>query len=363
MKQQALALCAAVLLTSCGTRLADEESAAGTSGRAEGRPALPTIAYVMVGPDPVKSGDRPAYLRFPGAVPASLGTGYYLRAAGDDVLLMLRFNGHIQAYRARANPVLLYDRMAEGEVPGGLELGGVMYELQHGGLVATDPSGVSRPIALPAAQPTDSVAFCEIRKMLINPRASSGNAIAVANGHLFAFVSTFVNGAIVDLTDGRRLDLPESGAAISMTTGADGKLYALTVDGRCNANRPVVRRIDPATMREEAAIDTQRPLGFDRIELVGGHGATYVHAVTDKTAELLRVDANAVHAIPLPADSGLLAAAAPNGAIYVFGGRARNVVSRFDPVTRATSEVDDLRAPDGSFVQALLFPSEAAGRP
>ena len=155
-----------------------------------------------------------------------------------------------------------------------------------------------RNIALPAARPTDDVNFCEIRKGLFDPRASAGRAIAAANGHLYAFVSTYVNGAIVDLTDGRRLDLPESGPALAMTSGSDGKLYALTVDQRCNTNTPVVRRIDPATMREEAAIDTHRPLGFDGIDLVGGRGgATYVHAVTATSAELLRVDATAVTTI------------------------------------------------------------------
>ncbi|TMC68561.1 MAG: hypothetical protein E6J13_14150 [Chloroflexi bacterium] len=362
MRARAAGLCAALLLTSCGALLADERSAAGTSGRADLRPLLPTIAYVMVGADPLVTGDRPVYLRSPGATPAEVGTGYYLAAAGDDLLLMLRFNGHIQAFRAGTRPARLYDRMAQGEVPGGLELNGVIYELQFGALIATDSSGDSRTIVLPAAQPTDNVAFCETEKILIDPRASSGQAIAVANGHLYAFVSTFVNGALVDLTDGRRLDLPESGTAISMTTGADGKIYALTIDGRCNSNRAVVRRIDPITLRQEAIIDTQRPLGFDRIQLVGGREGTYVHAVTATSAELLRVDANAVTPIALPADSGLLAAGAPDGSLYLYGGRARNVVSRFDPTTRTVREVDEVRGPDGSFVGALFF-LDGASRP
>ena len=101
----------------------------------------------MVGPDPLVTGDRPVYLRLPGATPAEIGTGYYLAAAGDDLLLMLRFNGHIQAFRAGTRPARLYDRMAQGEVPGGLELNGVIYELQFGALIATDSSGDSRTIS------------------------------------------------------------------------------------------------------------------------------------------------------------------------------------------------------------------------
>jgi hypothetical protein len=317
-------------------------------------PVLPAIAYVMVGPGSTTTDDRPAYVRLPGAAPAQLGVGMLLAAAGDRILL-LRFDGHIQAFRAGAQPVLLHDRFAQGERPNGVVVGDVLYELRSSGIVATDASGTMRNIALPAARPTDDVKFCEIRKGLFDPRASAGRAIAAANGHLYAFVSTYVNGAIVDLTDGRRLDLLESGPALAMTSGSDGKLYALTVDQRCNTNTPVVRRIDPATMREEAAIDTQRPLGFDGIALVGGRGATYVHAVTATSAELLRVDPTAVTTISLPPDSGLLAAAAPDGAIYVFGGRARNIVTRFDPATSAVATIDEARGPDGSFIQALLF--------
>jgi hypothetical protein len=360
MRCTALGLCATLLLAACGTRLDNVESGAGTSGRGDLRPIVPAIAYVMVGADPIVRGDRPAYLRLPGATPTQIGTGQMLTAAGDDVLLLQRFDGHIQAFRGGPKPVALHDRMAQGSRPNGLVVGDVVYELEYPGVVATNASGVTRNVPIPSARPTDSVTFCEIRKMMVDPRGSGARALATASGHVYAFVSTYVNGAIVDLTDGRRLDLPESGPAIAMTGGTDGKLYALTIDERCSTNPPVVRRIDPVTMREEAVIDTQRRLGFDNIELVGGRGgATYVHAVRATSAELLRVDAASVAEIPLPADSGLLAAVAPGGSVYLFGGRARNIVSRFDPVTGAIATVDEARGPDGSFVQALLFPSEA----
>src|SRR5256885_1069522 len=58
MKRHVLGLCAALLLISCGTRHADEESGAGTSGRADAHPILTAIAYVMVGADPVVNSDR-----------------------------------------------------------------------------------------------------------------------------------------------------------------------------------------------------------------------------------------------------------------------------------------------------------------
>jgi hypothetical protein len=360
MKRGALGLCAALLLASCGTRLDDRQSGAGTSGRDPVRSAEPTIAYVMVGAEPLVSNDRPAFLRLPGAAPAQLGMGYIISTAGEDTILMLRFDGHIQAFRAGAAPVLLHDRAAQGDRPNGVVVGDVLYELHYPGIVATDASGATRNVPVAAARPSSDVKFCEIRKGgMFDPAASMTRALATAGGHLYAFVATYTNGAIVDVNDGRRVDLLESGPAIAMTTGSDGKLYALTIDQRCNTNTPVVRRIDPTTMREEAVVDTHRRLGFDNIELVAGKvGPTFVHAVTGSAAELLRIDSSGVTAIPLPPDSGLLAAAAPDGSVYLFGGRARNIVSRYDPKTGAVSTVDDAHGPDGSYVQAVLFLGE-----
>src|SRR2546429_4609220 len=115
--------------------------------------------------------------------------------------------------------------------------------------------------------------------MVIDAKASSVPARAQSGGHLFGFVSTCVNGAILDVADGRRLELPQSGPAIAMTAATDGKLYALTIDERCNTTTFQLRRIDPATLREEAVIDTGlRPSGnVLRVELVAAAtGATYL---------------------------------------------------------------------------------------
>ena len=358
MIRRALVIGIALLLVSCGTRLEDEQGGAGT-GREAVRPSEPTIAYIQVGADSIVREDRPAYLRFPGQPPVQIGDGQQFATAGPETLLFERFDGHVQAYRIGKAATLLYERTNQGGPPRGFAFGDEIYEIQQGRLVATDAHGATREVSVPPAI-SGAPSGCGYEKILFDAKATTVWALTSVSSHLLAFAATPANGAIFDLTDGRRLDLLGSGPAIAMAAGTDGKLYAITAEQKCGSHQLIVRRIDPVTMREEAAIDTHRPLGFDGIDLVGGRGgATYVHAVTATSAELLRVDATAVTTMPLPADSGLLAAAAPDGAIYLFGGRARNVVTRFDPATNAVAQVDEARGPDGSFIQAVLFLDEA----
>ena len=64
----------------------------------------------------------------------------------------------------------------------------------------------------------------------------------------------------------------------------------------------------------------------------------------------------------MPPDSGLFSSAAPDGSIWLFGGRARNVLSRFDPAIGQVAHVAGADAPDGAFVGAVLFPTAGGGR-
>ncbi len=147
-----------------------------------------------------------------------------------------------------------------------------------------------------------------------------------------------------------------------MAAGSDGKLYAITAEQKCGAHQLVVRRIDPVTMREVALIETARTFPFVRVDLVSSTaGTTYAHLVTDNGAELLRVEARSVTPIALPPDSGLFSSAAPDGSIWLFGGRARNLLSRLDPATGRVEHVARADAPDGAFVGAILFPTSSGG--
>jgi hypothetical protein len=356
-----LAIGVALLLVSCGTQLEDEQGAAGASGRQSVRPSEPTIAYIQVGADPVLREDRPAYLRFPGQPPVRIGDGQQLATAGPGTLLLERFNGHVQAFGVASAATLIYDRMNQGGPPRGLAFGGEVYEIQ-GHVVATDPQGVTRDVAVPSALPGIPV-LCGYEKILLDAKASSVLALAALGPHLFAFSATPANGAILDLTDGRRLDLAGSGPALAMTAATDGKLYAITADQDCGSHRLIVRRIDPIAMREEASIDLGRTFPLVRIAIVSSAAkTTYAHLVTDNGAELLRIDARSVTPITLPPDSGLFSSAAPDGSIWLFGGRARNVLNRLDPPTGRVEHIAGADAPDGAFVGAVLFPSAAGGR-
>jgi hypothetical protein len=359
--RRALVIGAALLLVSCGTRLENEQGAAGT-GREAVRPSQPTIAYIQVGADPIVREDRPAYLRFPGQPPVQIGEGQQFATAGPQTLLLERFDGHVQVYGVASAATLTYERMNQGGPPRGIVFGDQVYELQFGALVATDSSGVTRQVNVPSAVP-GSPALCGYEKIFFDPKASSVLAVAAIGSHLFAFSATPANGAIFELTDGRRLDLLGSGPAIAMAAGTDGKLYVITAEQKCGSHQLIVRRIDPITMREEASIVTARTFPFDRIELVSSTaGTTYAHLVTDTGAEFLRVDMRSVTPIALPPDSGLMTGAAPDGSIWLFGGRARNTLSRFDPATGRVDRIPAADAPDGAFVGAVVFPSVGGGR-
>jgi hypothetical protein len=352
----------ALLLVSCGTRLEDEQAGAG-SGREAVRPSEPTIAYIQVGGDPIVREDRPAYLRFPGQPPVQLGAGQQFATAGPETLLFERFGGHVQAYRIGKAATLLYERTNQGGPPRGVALGDEIYEIQQGRLMATDGHGATREVSVPPAIPGAPVSCGYEKSIGLNQQASVVWGIAALGSHLFAFSATPANGAISDLTDGRRLDLLGSGPAIAMAAGSDGKLYAITAEQDCGSHQLIVRRIDPIAMREEASIITARTFPFDRIELVSSAaGTTYAHLVTDTGAELLRVETQMVTPFALPPDSGLMTGTAPDGSIWLFGGRARNTLSRFDPSTGRVERVPAADAPDGAFVGAVVFPSVGGGR-
>jgi len=362
--RQALAIGVALLLVSCGTRLEDEQGAASASGRESVRPSEPTIAFIEVGTDPVIREDRPAYLRFPGQAPVQIGSGQQFATAGPGTLLLERFNGHVQAFGVASAATVIYDRMNQGGPPRGLAFGGEIYELQQGRLVSTDARGATREVDVPSAVvgPLRPEALCGYEKVMFNLNASTVWGVTAIGAHLFVFSATPANGAIFDITDGRRLDLPGSGNALAISGGGDGKLYVITAEQKCGSHQLIVRRIDPVTMREEASIETARTFPFVRVDLVSSAaGTTYAHLVTDNGAELLRIDARSVIPIALPRDSGLLSSAAPDGSIWFFGGRARNALSRLDPATGQVERSVAADAPGGAFVGAVLFHS-AGGR-
>jgi len=315
---------------------------------------VPTIAYV-VGPD-LTTKDYPVFLQRPGEAPTQVASGVQL-AGTSNVLLTTKYPpGTVTATTVIDGRTYFEDSEVQGESPQKAVLAGAsLYMATSRRIIAVDPSGGSRTLPMPLALPTTAPKCAPTTNFGYDPTRSFLYAIAAVQGHVFVYVASPTNGAIVDLQDGRRLDLLDAGSALAMTTGSDNKLYAATVDS-CRSSTVVVRRIDPTTMREEATVDTgrpPRPIGMQLIAAAGG--GLYLHEVTDTSAQLLRVDAVRSSPIVLPPDSGLSITAAPDGTLYLFGGRARNAVTRFDPNTVTVTTVEAAQGPLGSFIGALFF--------
>jgi hypothetical protein len=356
-----LLLAVLVVLSACGDHASQSGAAAGQASdphlaaRAASPALLPGIAYV-VSPGTTAT-DVPVLLRRSGATAdVRIADGMVVKGVSPDVLLVQRKDGHRLAFRLSDGARQFSDRTPRGgHVAGALAIGDSVYEFNYDELVVVDDRGQHRSLPIPAAIAT-TTGPCRMQKGMFDPKASGLYAMTSVGGHPYLYVATMGNGAVIDLDGGRRLDLLDAGYALSMTNASDGKLYALTFDGRCASNHLQIRRIDVSTMRVDRVIDLGHGLPVERAGFVAGADAsTYVHEVTATGAQLLRIDGSGVTSITLPADSGLFEAAAPDGTIYLFGGRARNVVSRFDPGTGAITTVDGARAPDGSFVTAVWF--------
>lgn len=315
---------------------------------------VPTIAFV-VGPD-LKTMDHPVFLQRPGEAPMQVASGVQLTAASNVLLTTKYPPGTVTATTVTGGRTYFEDFEVQGESPQkAAVVGEILYLATSRRIIAVDPSGSSRTLPVPSALPTTAPKCPPIRRFGYDPSRSFLYAIAAAQGHVFVYVASPTNGQIVDLQDGRRLDLIDAGYALSMITGSDDKLYVATVDS-CPSSTVVVRRIDPATMREEAAVDSGRPPRPGRMHLIAAHGGgVYLLETTDTTTQLLRVDVAGSSPTALPPDSGSFSAAAPDGTLYLFGGRARNIVTRFDPATSTLTRVDAARGPAGSFVGALFF--------
>ena len=352
-------LAVVLLFVACGSRAPQDVATTGQAsnsapvGSAATSSQPPAVAYVVSAD--VRTDNVPVYLRLPGAgVDVHVTDAMVASGIAPNVLLVTRRDGHVLAYRLGDTASLIDDRLARDGRADGVIVGSTLYEYSGDWATSIDSAGTARSVTLPAALPT-TVGPCELTKAIYDFKASSLNAIASVQGHPYAYVATLGNGAVIDLDGGRRLDLPDAGRALAMATGSDGKLYALTIDGRCATNHLVVRRFDVASLRQEAAIDTGRTLPVSSASLVTAGDATYVHLVTEAQAELLRVSVGNVASIAVPPDSGFVATGAPDGTIYLYGARARNIISRFDPRSGTTAALDGLSGPRGSFIAAVFF--------
>jgi len=156
-----------------------------------------------------------------------------------------------------------------------------LYVAEGAAIIVVDGVGNTRSVTLPVASPGGPSATCTPK----GPRHSADSALrslTAVNSQPYAFVSTWFNGLLVDLTTGRTLALPGSGPAISMTAGLNGHLYALTQDPGCDTSNWLVREIDVVAMREVRVIDSGVPGGpYVHLGLVASRAGVFFHVVGD----------------------------------------------------------------------------------
>lgn len=340
----------AIIIGACGGGAAERPTAVPAAVKAG-------AAYVVSSGVTPPGADNPAFARLPDASPdVSLGRTLPLAGIGSDALLLLSADGTVRVTRATRPSAPVYTRERVGNLPVALATADALYVVEGAAITVVDGGGAIRTVALPVASPGGATATCTPQRGRLSAESSVRSLTAV-DSRAYAFVSTWLNGLLVDLANGRTLELPGSGPALSMAAGHDGHLYALTQHPGCDTSNWLVREIDVVAMREVRVIDTGVPGGpYVNLGLVASRAGVFFHVVGEAVAYLGRVDGvtrDPVVTVPEPA--GIRAAGAPDGSIYVFGGRAREVVRRFDPATRSFADVATLRGPPGSFVNAVFF--------
>jgi hypothetical protein len=178
----------------------------------------------------------------------------------------------------------------------------------------------------------------------------------------FVIVQSPANSAVVDLDRTERADL--LGLMVLDVTTTAGRAYLLgrdttVIDGGYNlveldlATLATVRTARFAVTQPAGALDHMRVLVTPRRDVYAYVAVQVNDGKVPIRSELVAFDsAFAPSRIALPNDLGLDATVGADGALYLFGGPARNVVTRVDPLTRDLTRY--AVAPDGTFVRTLV---------
>jgi hypothetical protein len=244
---------------------------------------------------------------------------------------------------------------------GGIASNGAIYIAKLDGIAVTDIDGnVLRSFDAPRAQPGVPV-FPPGFKGKVNPNGSWVQGFAFDDAGSFVVVRGGRNSAIVDLDSGARADL--MGFGVVDVASHRGRAYLLGSDTTVLDSPYVLVEIDLATLTllrtTRFAVDRPlRSVNRARLVVTPGDDVYAFFAVplgedsVPTRADLVAFDRNlgASH-VTLPDDLGLDATSGADGALYLFGGPARNIVTRFDPLTRALTPF--AVAPPGAYVRTL----------
>ncbi|MGH2450833.1 MAG: hypothetical protein ACRDGE_06130 [Candidatus Limnocylindria bacterium] len=198
-----------------------------------------------------------------------------------------------------------------------------------------------------------------------NPQAARVGALVVTGSGPLALIDNATTVIVADLERGRT-SVVGKGDGMAMAVGPDGSAYALLLDPSDRSNSYLIVRLDLADLSVLGHVDTGiRPgdgpidarvqLGIDSIGRVWVYASQELVEGAPHESHLLRTDGDMIEmqTIELLPNSGALMTVAADDHIYLYGGPARNVITRVDPETGIVS-LSPFVGPADSFVLALF---------
>jgi hypothetical protein len=187
---------------------------------------------------------------------------------------------------------------------------------------------------------------------------------AVTTGRaVLAFASDGAAAQVTRLADGTTVAIPGFSVLGPPVVGRDGCLYVPAWRPSAAGSTVHVLQIDAASLRVIQTTDTHiTSTGVDSIDLVPVPRRDLVIVVTTGTKliqqTVMLLDRGGTRSVHVPPDTGLHAVADTRpDSLLMFGGPARNTVSRLDLRTGIlTRNIADLRATPGSYLMALPIP-------
>jgi hypothetical protein len=264
---------------------------------------------------------------------------------------------------------------------GAAAIGDILYQAEGNAIVGRDSANqIVTSYAIPQPLPPrgDEPIFHTTAIIGATTRSPSV-LLPTAAGHLLLFTEGLGNSVLVDLSTGGRLDIAGYDRVFAAALAKDGYIYALIHNVWDTDAGFEVAKIDPVALRVVA----QQPLTFNwRTHLPNGFfalaspdGGVYMYLPVVNLAScpgtpdgstldqcpaeslLYQVDTNTASTtlVPLPPALGIDASVGVDGKIYIYNGYGENCVSRYDPATgQVETDVPELRAPEGTYVQAVL---------
>ena len=234
--------------------------------------------------------------------------------------------------------------------------------------VAASPapgSTTSEPVLLAQTQlpglPSDAVAGIVpgYVKGIARPNESGHvSSYVLLDGRVLGFVANGRAAAVVDLDTGKASLLTGFSALGHAAVGGDGYLYAVGWRFYDDAFSIKVLRINPSDMAVESSYDTELLPGTlcASAVLPRANGAVVMLAEGERGDSVQQyvfiADENGLSGLArLPEGTGLYMGSGTEDTILLYGGPARNAVSRLDLTTGTlTEDLASLRAPEGSTV-------------